>query len=205
MQEVSQELLTARQVQQLLRVDKSTVYRMASDGRLPAIKVGKQWRFPADEIDQIASQASQAVKRARQLTQAYRDAAILTRSMASFDPKDSTSVDLPVPDYEAAIGRSLKGKTIAIKDNVMVAGVPMMNGASTLEGFVPQMRNKGRLQVGMDADIVVFDPETIADVGTYEEPNQPAVGVQTLLVNGVQVIENGELITDAGPGQAIRR
>lgn len=53
MQEMSQELLTARQVQRLLRVDKSTVYRMAGDGRLPAIRVGKQWRFPADEIDQM--------------------------------------------------------------------------------------------------------------------------------------------------------
>jgi N-acyl-D-glutamate deacylase len=42
-------------------------------------------------------------------------------------------------------------------------------------------------------------------VGTYEKPNQPAVGVQTLLVNGVQVIDNGELLIDAAPGQAIRR
>jgi N-acyl-D-glutamate deacylase len=77
--------------------------------------------------------------------------------------------------------------------------------AQTLEGFVPQMKKKGRLQEGMDADIVVFDPETIADVGTYEQPNQPAVGVQTLLVNGVPVIEQSNLLLDAGPGQAIRR
>jgi excisionase family DNA binding protein len=45
-----QTLLSARQVQELLRIDRSTVYRMAEDGRLPAIRVGKQWRFPADEI-----------------------------------------------------------------------------------------------------------------------------------------------------------
>ena len=45
--------------------------------------------------------------------------------------------------------------------------------AQTLEDFVPQMKKKGRLQVGMDADIVVFDPETISDVGTYDTPNQP--------------------------------
>jgi len=77
--------------------------------------------------------------------------------------------------------------------------------AQTLEGFVPQMKKKGRLQVGMDADIVVFDPETISDVGTYNEPNQPAVGVQTLLVNGVAVVAEGELILDAAPGQPIRR
>jgi N-acyl-D-glutamate deacylase len=77
--------------------------------------------------------------------------------------------------------------------------------AQTLEGFVPQMKKKGRLQEGMDADIVVFDPETISDVGTYEKPNQPAVGVQTLLVNGGLVVQNGKLILDAPHGQPIRR
>jgi len=77
--------------------------------------------------------------------------------------------------------------------------------AQTLEGFVPQMKKKGRLQMGMDADIVVFDPATISDVGTYQEPNQPAVGVQTLLVNGVPVVAEGELILDAAPGRPIRR
>jgi N-acyl-D-glutamate deacylase len=77
--------------------------------------------------------------------------------------------------------------------------------AQTLEGFVPQMKKKGRLQEGMDADIVVFDPKTISDVGTYEKPNQPAVGVQSLLVNGQLVVADGALIVDAGPGQPIRR
>jgi N-acyl-D-glutamate deacylase len=77
--------------------------------------------------------------------------------------------------------------------------------ARTLEGFVPQMKRKGRLQEGMDADIVVFDPETIADKATYEDANQPAVGVQTVLVNGVAVVAGGELILDASPGRPIRR
>ena len=77
--------------------------------------------------------------------------------------------------------------------------------ARTLEGFVPQMKKKGRLQPGMDADIVVFDPEVIRDVGTYEEPNQAAVGVQSVLVNGELVVDEGELVSDAAPGRAIRR
>jgi excisionase family DNA binding protein len=46
------DMLTAREVQSILQVDRSTVYRMAEDGRLPAIKVGKQWRFPAHQIQQ---------------------------------------------------------------------------------------------------------------------------------------------------------
>lgn len=44
-------LLTALEVQQLLHIDRSTVYRMAEDGRLPAIRVGRSWRFPADRIE----------------------------------------------------------------------------------------------------------------------------------------------------------
>ncbi len=50
-----QRLLSARQVQDILHVDRSTVYRMAEDGRLPAMRVGKQWRFPADEIYRLVS------------------------------------------------------------------------------------------------------------------------------------------------------
>jgi excisionase family DNA binding protein len=43
-------LLTTKEVQALVNVDRSTIYRMAEDGRIPAVKVGRQWRFPADEI-----------------------------------------------------------------------------------------------------------------------------------------------------------
>ena len=45
------DMLTAKDMQNLLQVDRSTIYRMAEAGRLPAIKVGKQWRFPSDQVD----------------------------------------------------------------------------------------------------------------------------------------------------------
>jgi excisionase family DNA binding protein len=44
------EFLTAKDMEELLQVDRSTIYRMAEQGRLPAVKVGKQWRFPSDQI-----------------------------------------------------------------------------------------------------------------------------------------------------------
>jgi PTS system nitrogen regulatory IIA component len=44
-------MLTAKDMQDLLQVDRSTIYRMVEAGRLPAIKVGKQWRFPGDQVD----------------------------------------------------------------------------------------------------------------------------------------------------------
>lgn len=50
-------LLSARNVQELLDVDVSTIYRMAADGRLPAVRVGRQWRFPADAIEQLLTAA----------------------------------------------------------------------------------------------------------------------------------------------------
>ena len=61
MQELTSDLLTAQQVQRLLRVDKSTVYRMASDGRLPAVKVGKQWRFSSKAIHDLVGGHRHAV------------------------------------------------------------------------------------------------------------------------------------------------
>ncbi len=64
--------------------------------------------------------------------------------------------------------------------------------AQTLEGFVPQMRRKGRIQVGMDADIVVSDPEIIADSATFDNANQPAVGVKTMIVNGGFIVRDAE-------------
>lgn len=49
-------LLTALEVQELLHIDRSTVYRMAEDGRLPAIRVGRSWRFPAERIEALLDQ-----------------------------------------------------------------------------------------------------------------------------------------------------
>lgn len=46
-------LLTTKQVQELFKVDRSTIYRMAEDGRIPAVKVGRQWRFPSDKLDNL--------------------------------------------------------------------------------------------------------------------------------------------------------
>ena len=77
--------------------------------------------------------------------------------------------------------------------------------AKYLEEIAPQMKKKGRLQVGMDADITVFDPATVLDRATYQQPNQTSVGVKYLLVNGAFVIRDGELDTKVFPGHPVRR
>jgi dihydroorotase len=77
--------------------------------------------------------------------------------------------------------------------------------ASRLEESAPMMRNKGRIKLGADADITVFDPSTIIDKGTFQNPAQFSEGVRHVLVNGVVVVENGVLSEAAKPGRAIRR
>lgn len=57
-------------------------------------------------------------------TRTVRDSAIMLRSMAGHDAKDTTSVDIPVPDYEAAVGKSIKGKKIGIPKEYRIDGMP---------------------------------------------------------------------------------
>jgi excisionase family DNA binding protein len=52
------ELLTAKQVQDMLKIDRTTIYRMLKDGRLNGVKVGQQWRFPREDVDALLSGAS---------------------------------------------------------------------------------------------------------------------------------------------------
>jgi N-acyl-D-amino-acid deacylase len=66
-----------------------------------------------------------------------------------------------------------------------------------------QIRDRGQLTEGYYADVVVFDPETIADHATFAKPHQYATGVGHVFINGVQVLKNGEH-TGATPGRVVR-
>ena len=77
--------------------------------------------------------------------------------------------------------------------------------ARRLEGYVPAMRAKGRLEVGADADITVFDPDTVIDRSTYTEPTLTPDGIPYVLVNGVVVVNEGVLVPDVRPGRAVSR
>jgi N-acyl-D-aspartate/D-glutamate deacylase len=75
--------------------------------------------------------------------------------------------------------------------------------AQMLERSTPAGKRKGRLQEGADGDIVVFDPQTIADRSTFQSPMKPSVGVRYLLVKGTAVVDQGKLVPDIFPGQAL--
>ena len=77
--------------------------------------------------------------------------------------------------------------------------------AQILEATAPQMKKKGRIQVGCDADLLVFDLATIQDNATLVKPVQSATGQRHVVVNGTPIIEEGQRIGNARPGRPVRR
>ncbi|OGO33734.1 MAG: hypothetical protein A2W35_12265 [Chloroflexi bacterium RBG_16_57_11] len=65
------------------------------------------------------------------------------------------------------------------------------------------MKRRGRLRAGYYADVVVFDPATIANHATFEQPHQYATGVSHVIVNGALVLKDGEH-NSATPGRVLR-
>jgi N-acyl-D-aspartate/D-glutamate deacylase len=76
--------------------------------------------------------------------------------------------------------------------------------AQRLEKRAPVFRDKGRIRVAADADITIFDPDRVIDKATYEEPLRYSEGIQFVLVNGVPVLKEGQLVDGVFPGRAAR-
>ena len=79
-----------------------------------------------------------------------------------------------------------------------------LNAAKILEDSIPEMKNKGRIQVGADADILVFDPETVSEQADFRNPARLSKGMHHVIINGTFLIRDEELDTNALPGKPIR-
>lgn len=75
--------------------------------------------------------------------------------------------------------------------------------AQRLENYAPAFARKGRIQPDKDADLVIFNPNTIEDKATYGNPYQEAAGLVHVIVGGQPIIRNGELVPDVYPGKRI--
>ena len=76
--------------------------------------------------------------------------------------------------------------------------------AQRLEKSIPGMARKGRLQIGMDADVTVFDPATVQERASYADPAQMSAGISHVIVNGMLVLDAGEIVEGAEPGEWLR-
>jgi N-acyl-D-aspartate/D-glutamate deacylase len=76
--------------------------------------------------------------------------------------------------------------------------------AERLERRAPLFQRKGRIEIGADADITIFDPATVADRATYDKPAEYSTGIKYVLVGGTPVVFDGKLRLDAMPGRALR-
>jgi aspartyl-tRNA(Asn)/glutamyl-tRNA(Gln) amidotransferase subunit A len=141
------------------------------------------------------------------ITRDVRDAAIMLKSMASTDRKDTTSVDVPVPDYEAALGRSLKGMKIGIPKEYRVDGMPDEIEALWQKG-IAIMRDAGaeivdislpHTKYALPAYYIVAPAEASSNLARYD-------GVRYgLRVPGKDIVDMYEKTRAAGFGQEVKR
>lgn len=117
------------------------------------------------------------------------------------DPIDANSHPRTVGTFSRVLGHYVReARTISLMEAIRKMS---LMPAQRLEAFVPPMKRKGRLQVGADADIVLFDPEVVAAHATYGDAKQFSIGFRYVMVNGVLVVDRGELVGGVRPGRPV--
>lgn len=117
---------------------------------------------------------------------------------SGFDPADVTGMVHPrsYGTYPRILGKYVRDEGV----------IPLEDAVRKMTSAVAtrlSIQDRGLLKVGMYADVVVFDPVTVGDRATFEDPHQLSVGVEEVFVNGVQVLRGGEH-TGAKPGRIVR-
>lgn len=132
---------------------------------------------------------------------ALRDPLVLVASDALEIP-DRLAHPRSAGTFARVLGRYVRDRgTLSMIDAVRKMS---LMPAQRLEAFVPAMRTKGRLRVGMDADLIVFDPSRVAAGADYLDARKPSIGMRLVLVGGVPVVRDGQVIEGVLPGKPIR-
>jgi dihydroorotase len=104
--------------------------------------------------------------------------------------------------YARVLGKYVReDKALTLMDAIRKSS---LMPAQRLQAISPQMRHKGRLKVGADADISVFDSTRVIDKATFENPKQYSEGFHYVMVEGIFVVREGKLQDGVAPGQGIR-
>ena len=104
--------------------------------------------------------------------------------------------------FSQVLGRYVReAKTLSLMDALRKMTVMP---AKRLEGRIPGMRNKGRIRIGADADLVVFDPMRVIDRSTYQQPALQPEGINQVVVAGTIVVADGRVVDAIAPGRPIR-
>ncbi|NER08900.1 amidohydrolase family protein [Muriicola jejuensis] len=124
-------------------------------------------------------------------------------------PKDWDTPYESVNAHPRGAGTHARILRLVREENLMslmlaVSKMTFMPAKFLQENGVDQMANKGRLQVGKDADITIFDPATIKDNATPQMGTLPSTGIPYVIVNGTVVVKDSKVLKDVYPGQPIR-
>jgi dihydroorotase len=138
------------------------------------------------------------------IDQAYRSRDVMVASDGGFSVVEGKLVGHPrgAGTYARVLGQFVRErKVISLPDAIRKM---TLLPARRLEGVAPMMRRKGRVQVGADADLTLFDPARVTDVATFENPAQPSTGITHVLVNGVVVVRDQRVVRGVAPGRGVR-
>jgi hypothetical protein len=137
-------------------------------------------------------------------TSALNKAMIHCRALVASDAQlDGTELH---PRYLGSFPRVIRKWVIDTRSMDWVAAFNLLSlrPAKLISGVVPQFKNKGRIQVGADADIIVIDPIIIEDWATYQHPVQASRGVVHVVIQGRWVVKDGKLEKRVKPGAYIK-
>jgi N-acyl-D-aspartate/D-glutamate deacylase len=100
--------------------------------------------------------------------------------------------------------RLVREKKIDIPLDLAIAKMTSMIAQFLQDNGVEQMAHKGRVQVGADADLTIFDPDKVTDNSTMKDGGLPSTGIPYVVVNGTIVVKDSVAVDDVFPGQAVR-
>jgi N-acyl-D-aspartate/D-glutamate deacylase len=116
-------------------------------------------------------------------------------------PTDSTAVERPHPRVYGTFPRVL---CRYVRERHVLTVEEAVRRFTTLPAARARLQDRGTLRAGMYADLTLFDPRTVCDRATFQDPVQTPVGIPHVIVNGVPVVRDGR-VTGERPGRALRR